>query len=94
MRSHHQGRPMTAPGLTTELRETIAAWFAARDTIQNSQAILAALADLATEQVAANPTPQAQTTVLNHFIDDIIRGLNAANRRRMGGVQVGLVIKQ
>jgi hypothetical protein len=84
-----------APKLAVELREAINGWFAARGgPIHDSEMIMAALADLAAEQVAANPTPQAQTKVLNRFIRDIIRGLNAANRRRMGGVQVGLFIKQ
>lgn len=99
MSSHpHDARPMTAPGLTVELREAIDRWFAARDMIPISGAILAALADLAAEQIAANPiaanpTHEAQCVVMSQFTHDIIVCINAANRRRMGGVQVELVVK-
>jgi hypothetical protein len=88
-------RQLTAGHLSTELRETIVRWFAARSTpaIQDSELILAALADLAAEQILANPTHTAQVRVMNHFADDIIRGCNAANRRRPGGIEV-TIIKQ
>jgi hypothetical protein len=83
---------MMAPRLSVELRETIQAWFAARNKpIQDSAVILAALADLATEQIAANPMGAAQIRVMNCFLDDIIRGCNAANRRQMGGIACTIV---
>lgn len=90
-----QPRPLTAPTLALELREAIARWFSARDTpaMQSSELILAALADLAAEQVAANPVRDAQNTVLAALIHDIFRGCNAANRRRMGGVPC-IIVKQ
>jgi hypothetical protein len=87
--SPHQ---LTAGHLSTELREAIARWFSARgDTMQSSQVILFALADLAAEQIAANPTRPTQEQAINRFIDDVIHGCNAANRRRMGGIPVTIV---
>jgi hypothetical protein len=87
-------RPMTAPGLTVELREAIAGWFAARDVMPNSAAILAALADLAAEQISANPTLHAQIGVFTALVRDIDAIVAAANRRRMGGLECELVVKQ
>lgn len=75
--------------LALELRETIARWFSARDMpMQSSRVILFALADLAAEQITANPT---QEQVINRFIDDVVHGCNAANRRRLGGIPVTIV---
>jgi hypothetical protein len=86
-------RPMTAPTLELELRETIARWFSTRETptIQNSELILSALADLAAEQITANATYAAQIKVMHGVIHDIFRRCNAANRRRLGGVPVTIV---
>ena len=85
-------RPMTAPTLALELRETIARWFAARNnTMQSSRVILFALADLAAEQITANPTRPTQEQAIKGFFDDVIHGCDAANRRRMGGVPVTIV---
>ena len=85
-------RPMTAPTLALELRETIARWFAARNgTMQSSRVILFALADLAAEQITANPTQPTQEQAISRFFDDVIHGCDAANRRRMGGVPVTIV---
>lgn len=85
-------REALAPTLAVELRETIWAWFAGRNKpIQDSGVILAALADLATEQIAANPMGDAQIRVMNHFMEDVIRGCNAANRRQMGGIACTIV---
>jgi hypothetical protein len=87
-------RQMTAPSLTLELRECIARWFSARDLMPNSQAILAALADLAAEQIAANQTIDQQCAVFRNFARDIDTMIAAANRKRMGGIEVELVVKQ
>ena len=85
-------RPMTAPTLALELRETIARWFAARQTpMQSSKVILFALADLAAEQITANPTQPTQEQASSRFLDDVTHGCDAANRRRMGGVPVTIV---
>ena len=86
-------RTMTAPTLPLELRETIARWFSARDTpaMQSSELILSALADLAAEQITANPTWAAQSDVLKKLIHEILGGCNAANRRRLGGIPVTIV---
>jgi hypothetical protein len=87
-------RPMTAPTLPLELRETIARWFAARNIpMQSSRVILSALADLAAEQITANPTQPTQEQAINRFIDDVVHGCNAANRRRIGGVPA-IIVKQ
>jgi hypothetical protein len=81
-----------APTLTVALRETIRDWFAARGKpMQESELILAALADLAAEQISENPTHTAQVRVMNHFANDIIRTCNAANRLRMSGIEVTTV---
>jgi hypothetical protein len=85
-------RPMTAPTLALELRETIARWFAARQIpMQSSKVILFALADLAAEQITANPTQPTQEQAINRFIDDVVHGCNAANRRRTGGIPITIV---
>ena len=85
-------RPMTAPTLALELRETIARWFSARDVpMQSSGVILFALSDLAAEQITANPTQPTQEQAINRFIDDVIHDCNAANRSRMGGIPVTIV---
>jgi hypothetical protein len=85
-------RALPAPTLPLELRETIARWFAARDAnMQSSELILSALADLAAEQITANPTYAAQTEVIGRFTQDVFSGCNAANRRRMGGIAVTIV---
>jgi hypothetical protein len=86
-------RHLSAGQLNTELRETIARWFSTRDTptIQNSELILWALADLAAEQITANATYAAQIKVMHGVIHDIFRRCNAANRRRLGGVPVTIV---
>ena len=84
---------MTAPSLALELRETIARWFAARDLMMNSEAILAALADLAAEQITSNPTRATQVKVLELFMDDVVRVSNAAIRRQLGGVPC-VIVKQ
>lgn len=85
--------PMPAPTLAVELRETVARWFAARNTpaMQSSELILAALADLAAEQITANPTYELQDKATRLLIEDIFRGCRAANRRRMGGIPVTIV---
>ena len=78
-------RPTTAPTLALELRESIAHWFAARG-MQNSALTLSALADLAAEQIAANPTYEAQAEICNQHITAIICGCNAVNQRQPGGM--------
>jgi hypothetical protein len=81
-------RQTQAPTLAVELREAIRDWFSARGkTMQDSELILAALADLAAEQIAANPTFRDQHGVMNKFVKDIIGGCYAANRRRMDDMQ-------
>lgn len=85
-------RETLAPTLSTELRETIHAWFAGRHKpVQDSAAILAALADLAAEQIAANPTHDAQCAAMSLFTHDIIVGITAANRRRLCGIACTIV---
>ena len=84
-------RPMTAPTVALELRESIARWFAARGTMPNSQLILAALADLAAEQIAANPTAERADAALKHFHREFLRSYANAVRRSPGGVLVTLV---
>lgn len=85
---------MTAPTLSTELREAIATWFTARRQPMDSALILDALADLAAEQIAANPTYDTQCEVFGLFTQFTIVHITAANRRRMGGVECELVVKQ
>lgn len=88
-------RHTVAPTLAVELREAIHEWFAARGKpMQDSELILAALADLAAEQIAANPTLGAQHGVMNQLIKDIIRGCHAANRRRIGDIEATIIVKQ
>jgi hypothetical protein len=83
---------MVAPTLALELRETIASWFSARDNaMQSSELILAALADLAAEQIAANPTRAAQNQVLHLHLHEIMRHCTCAIRRRLGGRSVTIV---
>jgi len=83
---------MTAPTLATDLREKIRDWFEARDIpMQSSRVILFALADLAAEQITANPTQQTQRQAIDRFIGDVVHDCHAANRRRMGGIPVTIV---
>ena len=85
-------RQLAAPTLALELRETIARWFAARQIpMQSSQVILFALADLAAEQITANPTRPTQEQAISRFFYDVTHDCKAANRRRMGGVPVTIV---
>ena len=84
-------RDLPAPTLALELRETIARWFSARDKMQSSELILAALADLVAEQITANPTRAAQVKALDRFMDETVRVANAAIRRQLGGMQVTIV---
>ena len=87
-------RQLSAGRLAVEFRETIARWFALRNEAQNSELILKALADLAAEQIIANSTEPAQIAVLNRFLDEVILARRDANRRRMGGMPVDLIVKQ
>jgi hypothetical protein len=86
-------RPMTAPTLALELRETIARWFSSRDThaMQSSELILSALADLVAEQVSANPTPETQDAALKRFNREFLRIYAAVIRLRLGGIPVTIV---
>lgn len=85
-------QPIVAPTLALELRETIARWFAARDNaMQSSELILSALADLAAEQIAANPTQTARNQVLHFHLHEILRHCSCAIRRRLGSVPVTIV---
>ena len=86
-------RPMAAPTLALELRETIERWFSARDTpaMQSSELILSALADLLAEQIAANPTPETADAALKHFHREFLRSYATTVRRSLGGVLVTLV---
>lgn len=86
------GRPLSAPTLALELRETIARWFTVRDNaMQNSELILAALADLTAEQIVANPTQAAQNRELSFHLYEILRLCSCAIRRRPGGLPVTIV---
>ena len=89
-------RRVMAPTLAMELRETIARWFAARVTpeIQSSAQILSALADLAAEQIVANPTDHAQVRVTQRFMQEIFRGCRATNRLHLSGLAVTTTTKQ
>jgi thymidylate kinase len=87
-------RPMTAPTLALELRETIARWFSARDTMPNSQLILAVLADLAAEQIAANPTHETADAALKQFHREFLRSYATAVRLSLGGAAAIIVLKQ
>ena len=87
-------RPMTASTLALELREAIARWFSARGAMPNSQLILAALADLAAEQIAANPTPETADAVLKQFHREFLRSYVTAVRLGLGGAAAIVVLKQ
>ena len=83
---------MVAPTLALELREAIARWFSARDNaMQSPELILAALADLTAEQIAANPTRAAQNQVLHLHLHEIMRHCTCAIRRRLGNAPVTIV---
>lgn len=87
-------RQLTAGQLSTEIRETIARWLEQQKSARSSALIFAALADIAGEEIAANPDEIAQLEALNHFVDRVILARRHANRVRMGGVLVDLVVKQ
>lgn len=86
-------RPITAPGLALELREAAERWFEAHDLMPNSAAILAALAELAAEQITANPDINTQADIARGLLQDIFRSW-IGNSRRLGCVQIGPTVKQ
>ena len=87
-------RQLAAGQLSTEIRETIARWLEHRKMARSTDLIFAALADIAGEEIAASPGELDQLDALNLFVNKVILARRDANRRRIGGLAVDLIVKQ